>query len=753
MTYDEHETYRFGEFTLDIDRGALFRDGAEIKLRPKSYEVLRYLVEHAGQLVSRDDLLDTVWAGSVVTNDAVTQCLIDIRKALGDQSQEIIRTVTRRGYVFELAVESGNAAPETPREPDTERRGGFVRGLLVVAVVAATAAAGTFLLLSEAPSESEEEAPVASGRQAIAVLPFEDMSPGKDQAYFADGVSEEILNMLARRSELRVIARTSSFSFRDRVLDVETIAEQLDVSYVLEGSVRTDGDSIRISVQLVDGESGEYLWTERFDRELTASSLFAIQGDIAAAVVAMVPAGGGTPASSGRLPTESLDALEAFYAGRRLAESRDPVDLERAVEFFREATQIDPDFALAYVSLADALILLSSYGSLSESLAEDLARNAVSRAMEIDDQLGEAHVTLGKLHDIDGDLAAAEASFRLGLALNPNYAAGYQWFGELLGFIGRAEEGLRYSRIAAELDPRSAIIASDYAEVLGVTGRSDEALRQYDVALAIDPDFYVAYQGKASVLHLDLGRVADAVALYERAYSLAPEAPYMATLLAEAHLDLGNANEAAAYLDRARSQAPDQVWPEHIRQGLHIFNGNRGDARQSALTVLADVPYARVASRVLRDQHLADGEPERALAVYSKAQPDLHDAPETTAIDDWNFRVAIDIALVFERLGRRREATALLDGVTGFLANRQSSAIGRSDLYRAKIEAIRGNGESAIRLLKTAAEEGWRYQWWWELQHEPVFEALHGEPAFQELLEYIREDMDRQRRSLEATSG
>ena len=752
MTYDEHETYRFGEFTLDVDRGALFRDGTEIRLRPKSYEVLRYLVAHAGQLVSRDDLLDTVWAGTVVTNDTVTQCLIDIRKALGDQSQEIIRTVTRRGYVFELAVESGSATLKPDHEPGTGLRGGFVRSVLVVAVVAATVATAAFWFLWEAPSETEE-VPAAPARQAIAVLPFEDMSPGKDQAYFADGVSEEILNMLARRSEFRVIARTSSFSFRDRDVDVETIARQLDVSHVLEGSVRKDGDSIRVSVQLVDGESGEYLWTERFDRELTASSLFAIQGDIAAAVVAMVPAGGKAFATSGRLPTESLYALEAFYAGRRLTESRDPVDLERAVEFFREATQIDPDFALAYVSLADAVINLSGYGSLSESLAEELSRDAVTRALQIDDQLGEAHVTLAKHHEYDGDMAAAEASYRHGLALNPNYAAGYQWFGEFLGFSGRAEEGLRYSRIAAELDPRSAIIASDYAEVLGVTGRSEEALRQYDVALGIDPDFYVAYQGKASVLHLDFGRVADAVAWYERALSLAPESPYMATLLAEAHLDLANAGEAAAYLDRARLQAPDQVWPEHIRLGLHTFNGSRDLARQSALTVLEDVPFARVALRVLRDQHLADGEPEQALAIYSGAHPDLHDAPETTAIDDWNFRVAIDMALVFERLGRSREAAALLDGASGFLSDRQSSALGRSDLYRAKIEAIRGDGAAAIQLLKTAADDGWRYQWWWELQHEPAFEALHDEPGFQELLEFIREDVDDQRRSLEASAG
>jgi len=753
MTYDEHETYRFGEFTLDVDRGALFRDGTEIRLRPKSYEVLRYLVEHAGHLVSRDDLLDAVWADTVVTNDTVTQCLIDIRKALGDQSQEIIRTVTRRGYVFELAVEPGNPGAETAGESNLEQRGGFVRGLLAVTLVAAVVAAAAFWLLPQAPTKPEAEVPVTSGRQAIAVLPFEDMSPEGDQAYFADGVSEEILNMLARRSELRVIARTSSFSFRDREVGVETIARELDVSHVLEGSVRKEGDSIRISVQLVDGESGEYLWTERFDRELTASSLFAIQGDIAAAVTARLPTGSERYASSGRLPTESLDALEAFYAGRRLTESRDPDDLERAVGFFREATQTDPDFALAYVSLADALILHTSYGSMPEPLAFELSRNAVDRALEIDDQLGEAHVTLGKLYDADGDMVAAEAAFRHGLALSPNYAAGYQWFGEFLGFIGRTGEGLRYSRIAADLDPKSAIIAADYAEVLALAGRSDEALRQYDVALGIDPGFYVAYQGKASVLHFNLGRVADSVALYERAHSLAPESPFVASYLAEAHLDLGNPAEAATYIERASLQAPDQVWTEYLRLALLTFTGSQAEARLSALKVLREVPYARLALRVLRDEHIADGEFKQALGVYAEQFPDLLEWQPSTTIDDSNFRVAIDIAYALERVGKSTEAAALLDGVSAFLSARRSHAIGRSDVYAARIEAVRGKTASAVAMLRNAVDDGWRHQWWWELQHDAAFQALHDEPEFKELLELIREDMDRQRRSLEPSSG
>ncbi len=741
MTYESHEAYRFGEFTLDVDRGALLRDGVEIKLRPKSYEVLRYLVEHSGQLVSRDELLDTVWAGTVVTNDAVTQCLIDVRKALDDQDQEKIRTVTRRGYVFELPVES-STDPIPARGTSTNRN--LLLGLLTAAVIAALGWSLTSGPTAP-PSDEFEVVETPDAREAIAVLPFADMSPARDQGYFADGVSEEILNMLARRGELRVIARTSSFSFRGKDADVTTIAEQLNVSHVLEGSVRKHGDSLRINVQLIDTATGEYLWTERFDRELSASNLFAVQSEIALAVVDSLPMREvEVTVTSSRLPTESLEALEAYYAGRHLFASRNPVDLERAVELFRRAIEIDPNFALAYVSLADTLYVLSYYGSMSESLADELAWEAVSRALELDSELGEAYATLAGHQSGEMDFEAAEESYRRCLELNPNYAAGYQWYGEFLSQIGRGEEGLEYSRIATELDPRSAIIASDYAEVLGVTNRHDEALRQYDVALAIDPDFYVAYQGKAAILHWNLGRVSEAVPLLESALELAPDSPLLTVYLAEAHLDLGNADAAALLFAEAIELGPDQIWPIYRQIALYVYDDDIEESHASALSIIAEIPHAYRANRVLRNIFLVNGELDKAVQVYETASPELFD--DTAEIHEFNFRNAIGLAYVLAQMGSPNAET-LLDRVEDFLATRQAP-YGGAETFAAEIEAIRGNKEEALALLRAAVDDGWRFQWWWELQHEPAFDVLYDEPEFQEILRIVTDDIARQRASL-----
>jgi TolB-like protein/DNA-binding winged helix-turn-helix (wHTH) protein len=289
-------SYSFGEYTLDLKRGALLRNGANVKLRPKSFAVLRLLIERHGQLVTKDELLKAVWGRVVVTDGAICQCLIDIRRALGDESQQIVRTVPRRGYIFDShVVESEDAAPADSEEAppaaslQTHGRQFLRRGFLLSATVAALIVLtigwsvwwGVNTRLSDAVAllhASVLQAP----RNSIAVLPFVDLSPEQDQQYFSDGVSEEILNLLAQTPDLQVVARTSSFSFKGRNVDIAEIAAKLDVAHVLEGSVRKSGNRLRVTAQLVDGASSAHLWSETYEREL--QDAFAVQSEIAARI-------------------------------------------------------------------------------------------------------------------------------------------------------------------------------------------------------------------------------------------------------------------------------------------------------------------------------------------------------------------------------------------------------------------------------------------------------------------------------------
>jgi adenylate cyclase len=275
-----HRVYTFDEFTLDLDRGALRKAGADVKLRPKSFEMLSYLVERQGLLVTKDELLSAIWGHTIVTEGAITQCMKDIRHALCDKSQRKILTIPRRGFIFDLPVTKNNGQVTVS---DALSRNRFtliqLRLPLFATLILLLGVVGIWWVFADRVVKVPQtlEAPF------IAVLPFKDMSPERDQAYFADGIAEEILNLLAHVTGLRVIARTSSFSFRGQNVDIAAIAEQLNVTHVLEGSVRKSSNRIRVTAQLVNAQNSEHLWSEIYDRDL--ENTFALQDEISAAIV------------------------------------------------------------------------------------------------------------------------------------------------------------------------------------------------------------------------------------------------------------------------------------------------------------------------------------------------------------------------------------------------------------------------------------------------------------------------------------
>lgn len=752
-TYDGHGGYRFGEFTLDVDRGELFRGEDRVKIRPKSFDVLEYLVEHRGKLVGRDELLDKLWAGTVVTEDAVTQCLIDIRKAIGDDDQAMIRTVPRRGYIFEEPVEAlgepdgliGTQAPASPA----------LRLMGVVALVAAglTAVAAVLWMSTGSPDGESDEQPVVAETAAspsIAVLPFEVMSADQAPTYFADGVSEEIRNSLARQRGLRVIARTSSFSFRGQNADVRTIASRLDVSHVLEGSVRKDGDALRVSVQLVDAMNGEYVWTRQFDRELSATSVFAIQSEIASAVVDSLRVEL-TPQDREQLalvPTENLTALEAYFEARELMATRRPPELEKAVALLEGAVERDPEFALAYVALADALRLWAGYGTLPYDEADERGMRAVRAALAINDSLGEAHASLGNLLSESGDIDEAEEAYLKGIELSPSYAPLYQWYGEFLAFsAGRPEEAVIYGRIAVALDPHSAIIANDYAEMLLEAGRPYDAIAQIEAALEIDPEFGVAYSLIGAALHQRLGRVAEAIQYLEKGVTYSPGDPSSAVYLAYAYADLGDFETAARLIDEALSVSPEGAHAHFARFSLSVVLGDNAAARESAEIVNELWDGLPETLRFLRDRDIAAEDAAQAIERYGRYFPELTEEGDIELVG-WNFMSAIDLAYVLGLVGRRERAEQLLASSLEYIGDRSPTGPLYIRMAEVRIYAILGDTERALTLLRELVDDGWRARWRFELEHDLAFAELRKTPEFADIVATIRADMEQQRASL-----
>ncbi len=700
-------------------------------------------------------MLDSVWQDAVVTDDAVTQCLIDVRKALDDSKQEFVRTVPRRGYIFDAQVE---ALERVPAEV-SERSGMSMRAVaLSVAVAAAVLLiAWSFLPMTSPSGNSATTVPLSSDEiPAIAVLPFAVLSDDLNQIYFADGVSEEILNELAMQRGLKVIARTSSFAFRDREADVQAIGAALGVSHVLEGNIRKYDDTIRIGVKLVDARTGEYLWTDSFDRELSASNLFAIQDEIASSVVGWIESEFelGERKFRSRFPTEDLGALESYFAGRQLMESRKPGPLSQAIEKFEEAVQLDESFALAYVGLADAYRLLSNYGGMPYDRANDRMRTAIERALAIDDRIGEAHASLANLLKRTGKLREAEIAFQRAVDLSPNYAPAYQWHGEFLAItLGRPEEGVRFAGMAVALDPMSAIINADYARALSAAGRNEEALRQLEIALTIDPSFSAGYLRKSRVLSKGLGQVGASIQVAEEAVRADPQSRGPRQRLAYAYLALGDLEAAREYMEQAMRLAPEHSAPLLVKLRLQLLESDDVGARQTAREMLERsrhmLTHMESALRVLRDHNFAIGSQSTALEDYRHYFPELL-VEQDTDVNGANFQVAIDLAFVLMSLGREEHAEALLDGAESVIEKMFRTGFTGFGIADVRAHAVRGDHAAALIALREAADAGWRDGWRTALNHDLILAPLRDTAEFQAIYNDMEADMANQRRVLAA---
>ena len=371
---------------------------------------------------------------------------------------------------------------------------------------------------------------------SIAVLPFDNMSADEENEYFADGLAEEILNALANVPGLKVAARTSSFSFKDKDADIPTIAEALGVRTVLEGSVRKSGDRVRITAQLVNAEDGLHLWSETYDRDL--DDIFVVQEEIARSIVEALEVRLAADDALVDRPTGSQEAYEEYLRGRFLWNQRTPESLQASVEHFGRAVELDPDFTLAWAGLADAYLTLPWYLSEADwgTLLEN-GREAAERALELDPNLGQAHAALGLYHASRFEWGAADEKFQRALELDPRYSTGHYWYAFTIAPQGRLDEAIEHARVAAEIDPLSLVNVRGYGFILMWSGRYEEALAQLDRVRELDPNFSPNWGGYSRIYAVQ-GRWREATAAFVRLAELRgwnPEAIRHATAAMERH--------------------------------------------------------------------------------------------------------------------------------------------------------------------------------------------------------------------------
>ncbi|MGB7926060.1 MAG: winged helix-turn-helix domain-containing protein [Pyrinomonadaceae bacterium] len=606
-----HQTLSFGDFTLDLSRGCLLRGVEEVKLRPKSFEVLRLLVENSDRLVSKAELMQTVWPDSFVTDDSLVQCLIEIRRALADDSHRYIKTVPRRGYIFHAEVVrhdlaqrevvyteevegvsvtieddahglapardkvTGGPTPATGTAPPEHRR--RTRTLVLIAVSLAIALAAVVLLISlRRKTQTQNQSPPV---RSIAVLPLKNLTDNPANEYFSDGITESLITALSKIKGLKVISRGSVFRFKGRETDPREAGKVLGVEAVLEGSVRKDANSVRAVVRLVSVEDGHVLWTgDTYDHAL--GDIFALQDEIARSL-----AGGlrvklsseGESALAHRY-TGDIEAYELYLKGRFFWNKRTEEGLQKSVEYFELAIARDPKYALAYAGLSDSYALLNLYGSAQQKDAFPQAKAAAEKALAIDETLAEAHNALAYVKEqYEWDWAGAEREYKRAIELDPNYATAYQYYSEYLALLGRTEESVAHIRRARELDPLSLIINTELGYPHFCARRWDEALGYYRKALEIDPSFHFAVFFAARC-HVQKGEFDEAIAESRRAVALSGGSALTVAGLGYAYAAAGRKGEAREVLRDLTSRSGRRYVSSYLIATLYAGLGENDRA-------------------------------------------------------------------------------------------------------------------------------------------------------------------------------
>jgi TolB-like protein/DNA-binding winged helix-turn-helix (wHTH) protein/Tfp pilus assembly protein PilF len=495
--------YRFGEFELNVAEGELRTRSSVVRLQQKPLLLLISLLESPQRVVSRDQLRQTLWGSATFVDheQGINVAIKKVRDALGDsvENPRLVETLAKKGYRFLLPVEvvGGETAQGTHSGTQNglaaadansrDKREPYSRWSWIWAGVAAgvLATVGIWLFRVEAKSHN------ATKMSSLAVLPLRDLSPDPGQEYLADGITEELITSLAQALPLRVISRTSVMRYKQTSEPITQIARELGVDAIVEGAVVRGQNRVKVTVQLIDATKDRHLWAQSYDRNL--GDFLGMEAELSHEIARQVGNNLSLrPQISVNSRAVSPEVYELYLRGRFFWNKRTDQGMKKAAEYFQQAIDQDPNYAQAYVGLADCYLFGEPPTLPPESLAVK-TKEMAKRALELDESLGEAHATLGLIsQNFDRDWGGAESEYRRAIELNPNYATAHQWYGEHLALRGRFDEGLEEMKIARDLDPLSLVIIKDMGEVYYAARKYDEAIGFFRKALDMDSHFILA---------------------------------------------------------------------------------------------------------------------------------------------------------------------------------------------------------------------------------------------------------------------
>ena len=552
--------YRLNDFELEPDTKRLTQNGKTVHLANRPFQVLLYLIENQDRLVSRNELLEKFWDGRDVYDDALRKAVGSIRKALNDHQDnpQFIETRWAGGYRFigsveETFSENGSSVVEIERTSGSKivveetwdendnaintrtaktfssssrlkvLRASFAFTALIVLI------GGTLYFYffnqdrSQAETKTETITPPASVR-SIAVLPLKNLTGDAGNEYFSDGITESIITELSRVGELRIISRSSTFTFKGKEIDPREIGKKLNVDALLEGSIKKKGDLISINVRLISTQDGRVLWTSQ-DFERPIKTAYELQDTISCNVANELRTElCGTVAQNPKRNTNNADAYQAYLKGRFHWNKRTGEGIKRSIEFYEQAIRFDSNYALAFAGLAESYMQGIWHVPFLAKEVLPKAKTAALKAIELDETSAEAHAALGNIYELEWNWSQAEREIGRAIELNPRYARAHHIQAFCFFIMGRNDEAIAAIERAGELDPLNLVINTDKGNLLFGANRVDEAFGQWKKALELDPNFAMTYEQRALAYQV-LGNETAAIEESLKAMELKGQSP------------------------------------------------------------------------------------------------------------------------------------------------------------------------------------------------------------------------------------
>ena len=604
----------------------------------------------------------------------------------------------------------------------------------------------------EAIAQASNEAEPTISRQSIAVLPFDNRSRNVDDEYFTEGMHDDLLTNLARIASLKVISRTSVNQYKGTEKTIPQIAKELGVATVMEGAVQRSGNTVRINVQLIDANTDEHLWAEIFDRELTTENLFAIQSEISQKIANALEATLSSEETQrlNDFPTQSMEAYNAYLRGRQLLPQRNAKDLAKAMKSFEQAVELDPEFALAWVGIAESASLLEAHGTLNPDKQLQIMEKAIGHALDIDPNLGEAYVSQGSLFDDLGQREQAEAAYKRAIELSPNYATAYHWYSILINdTFDRLQDSLALLGKAEQLDPLSPIIKQNIANIYSRMGRYDEAEAAYKQLLAANPVFSSGMVNMSwGLFGNDLGRLDEAIIMVQNANRVDPGKISPLIIEYTFWISLGDFQKAQVVYQQMEALDAEHFWLPAAKAWSSIRQGRYAAAKEDGLFLERNFDSLSVQNMAM--QILArSGDYEHVRETLLKIEPRYLDPAQWSDLLNEGSNDACWIGLTLIRTGDEQLGRELLSYAINYWEQTAPLYIQHADRYpSSECYAYLGEVEKSLDALEISLEHQHVLRNWLGIAANPELRMIQEHPRFAAMDEKARAELKRQREHL-----